>query len=158
MSQITNSSPSLSWLNQLSFFPPLPFFLIGMRWFPKLLLVFCVSCDPLKFLHAQNSWCCFVIMVVEQRWNGSFTAVSLFEPWTFTSHWQRAALVIYSIDHCNGTGHMYGFWGALLAERSVTQSPRLQIENSTWLMSPLPFLIIFWLRFNHKSDNNSAAK
>lgn len=38
---------------------------------------------------------------------------------------------LLSIDHRNGTGHMYGFWGALLAEGSVTQPPRSQIENST---------------------------
>lgn len=58
----------------------------------------------------------------------------------------------------HGRDHICGFWGLLLARGPVTQLQCLPIENSKWLMSPLRFVIILWLKFNNKCDNNSAAK
>lgn len=156
MSQITNSSPSLSWVNQLPF-PPL---------------------SPLSSVCGdfRNS-CCFPVFPVIH-----WSSYMLRTPYAALSSWSlnRDEMdpsqpsptlshgVLLAADKERGPCYLYitvmeqatcmASGGALHAEGSVTQPPRLQIENSMWLMSPLPFLIIFWLRFNHKSDNNSAAK
>lgn len=34
---------------------------------------------------------------------------------------------LLSIDHCNGTGHMHGFWGALLAR--ISNSATMLIDK-----------------------------
>ena len=156
MSQITNSAPSLCSVNQFLFsllsFPPtwvwgdfqnsccFPVFPV-IHWSSYMLR----TCDA-----ALSSW-----WLNRDEMDPSQPSLTLSRGVLLAADRERALL---SIDHCNRTGHMHGLWGALQAQGSVTQPPCLQIENPTWLMSPPPVLIIFWLRFNHKSDNNSAAK
>lgn len=60
--------------------------------------------------------------------------------------------LLLSVDHCNGTGHMCGS----LEDRSLGL-PAAH-TRFTMINEPSAFSNHFGLRFNHKSDNNSAAE
>ena len=160
MSQITNSSPSLSWVNPPH--PPNPPF-PSHRYEVVSKTLAAPPCslwsievpNTLTTLGAALSSC---LLNGEIKWIFS-KAVAHFEPRSFANSRQRGGpryqyISVMERVACTDSGEPPPQAGA-----SAAQPSHFQIENPMWLMSPLPFLIIFFgWEFNLKSDNNSAAK